>query len=275
MPVVHLTAKMRPPHALFWEFDHASWFWERMREGYPGVLGLCLMPDHPHLLADVEDPEAARARFVRTCGHLQRRAGVPNLWEPVPRAEVIIGRQKLIRSVRYLALNPPRKNLCGDPLEWWWSTHRDVVGAVARPLVTAGKVARITRVWRARSAKWLHGYCSGDPSVRVEGTAFPQAAVFEGVASHPLAELAAAAIMATRSDPRRLDTRGEHRTLFVWLARAFGWNDAVVVGRVCGLSANAVRRAWRGRAPTGLDAATLCLGDARLLRPPERPSCGR
>ena len=266
VPVVHLTAKMRPPHALFWAFDHASWFWERVREGYPGVLGLCLMPNHPHLLAEVDDPELARAGFARTCGHLQRRVGVRDLWEPVPRAEVIVGRQKLLRSIRYVALNPPRAQLCGGPLEWLWSTHRDVVGAVARPMVRPAVIARITGVRRARSAEWLHAYCSSDPTVRVEGTPFPTPAAAAARPESSLGQILRAAAVACRADAECVRSRGMLRRTFIDLARHQGWNDARRVAEVCGVRPGAVRKQWESLPGPELEAAALCLGDPRLLR---------
>ena len=271
MPVVHLTARMRRPHALFWEHDHASWFWERVREAYPGVLGLCLMPNHPHLLADVVDPGAARDGFARTCGHLQRRVGLHDLWESVPGAEVIAGRQKLMRSLRYLALNPPRARLCDCPLEWLWSTHRDLVGAAAQPLVRPEVVARLTGIRRARSAEWLHAYCSSDPAVRVEGTGFPTAALRQALPSFALEAVAAAAAVASRSGRADIARRGLPRTLFVQLSRHQGWTDAALVGRACGVAPNGIRKAWRQPPHPGLPAATKCLADHHLLHPVQRP----
>lgn len=264
MPVVHLTAKMRPPYALFGEHEYAAWFWERVREGFSDVLAHCVMPNHPHVLADVKDPEAARDRFARTCGHLQRMAGVRDLWEPVPPAQVVVGRQKLLRSLRYVALNPPRAGLCGCPLEWLWSTHRELVGAVADRVVPPRRLEDVLGWTGPGFAEWFHRYGSSDPAVRVDGTAMPRPAPPRVIPTVPLDSIVRAAAVATRSRPAEVLHRGPARKLFIALARHQGWTDSALVGGACGLAPNGVRKAWRQDPPTALQAAALCLGDERL-----------
>ena len=59
------------------------------------------------------------------------------------------------------------------------------------------------------------------------------------------------------------------RRLFVGLARHQGWRDPGALGSALAMSPRAVRRFAAETAPApGLDAARLCLGDARLLAGP-------
>ena len=52
-----------------------------------------------------------------------------DLWGRVPVPKVLTGRKELSTTIRYVVLNPCHARLVDDPLAWWWSTLRDVVGA--------------------------------------------------------------------------------------------------------------------------------------------------
>src|SRR5208283_2925907 len=80
----------------------------------------------------------------------------------------------LKRQIRYVHLNPCRSRLVRDPMEWEWSTHRDVLGAVGEAWVD---LPQLHRIWGARDDEFrriFHAYVSGDPSALVEGTPLPQ-----------------------------------------------------------------------------------------------------
>jgi hypothetical protein len=67
------------------EHDHASWLWARLRAAFPRVYAALLMPDHPHLLAVVDDVAATHDLFVRILSHFSRRLEGPRpRWQPIP-----------------------------------------------------------------------------------------------------------------------------------------------------------------------------------------------
>lgn len=80
----------------------------------------------------------------------------------------------------------------------------------------------------------------------------------------PLADVALAAMSATRAPAYELRRRTRTRWLFLHLAREQGWVDPLVLARHCGMSRDGVMNNWG--LDIELDAARLCLGDSRLLR---------
>jgi len=78
----------------------------------------------------------------------------------------------------------------------------------------------------------------------------------------------AAAAAATRSPLRAIRERSPARRLFCLLAREVGHDDSALLARLCGISAEAVRKHWSHPDPRALAAALLCLGDKRLIPPP-------
>jgi hypothetical protein len=250
----------------FRDFDASSWFWDRLRDNFPLTYASLLMPNHPHVLCEVECPETARAVFARTCGHLQRKVGIPHLWEPVPPAQVLADAGKARRMARYIVLNGCRANLVDDPLETIWTTHRDVVGAVADPWVDVDRLARDLKMPRRTIREDFHQYCSADPSVSVSGTPFPRPAPPRDMPTLPLALVARAAAMATRGEIEDIHRRTLTRHVFLQLARTQGWLDRAQLATACGITSQAVLRAWDRKLPDFvLHAARLCLGDDRLL----------
>lgn len=231
--------------------------WSALRTQFPDALAACLMGNHIHLIVPDGDPWPTLCRVL---GSLE---GWPYGRPPPP--EVAADRVKIRRDIRYVLLNPCRAEIATDPLQWVWSTHRDLVGAVRDPWVDAGALARLGID---------HAYVSGDPSVAVAGTPAPVAA--RRGWNQPLARIASAAMAATRCGPDDLRRRTEARTVFLQLARANGWPRATLLAELCGVQRAAVHRAWRR--PDVTAEAQLCLGDDRLLarlQPSSSPKGGR
>jgi hypothetical protein len=271
--LVHLvarTAQGRP----FLEWDLAARAWHALRGLFPLVFAAMLMPNHLHLVADVVDEKRAQVSLAHTLAALTRssaRGGAARSlprWEPVPPPKVIKDEQRLCRLVRYIALNPCRAKLIRDPLAWEWSTHRDVVGAIARPWVSPQALADVIRAPFARSpefgVRW-HAYVSGDPSCAVEGTPPPRFVQPSDVPTVPLGRIAAAAATATRSLCPAIRERTPARLLFVHLAGRQGWRDSATLARACAVSPEAVRLLRERPAQDLIRAGELCLGDDRLL----------
>jgi hypothetical protein len=237
-----------------------------MREAFPDALAASLMPNHPHLLAHVSHLPQAELRFRRLCFGFARRVKIRGLWESRPPAKLVGAGDKLRREVRYVLLNPTRGRLVCDPLSWLWTTHRDVMGAVVDPWVRTARLADAFRWRRQGFERRFHAYISGDPSVRVEGTAVPTPACATRLSAQPLECLAAAACAATRTRTDALTRRTLTRRLFVRLALEQGWTRTSLVASLVSVSPEVVRRI-RIAPPPGMAAAALCAGDPRLRSP--------
>jgi hypothetical protein len=251
--------------APLWDLEAASWFWSRLRAAFPVVAAAELMPDHPHVLPQVADPEVARSTLRCIVGKLSHRLGLPpGSWDPVPAPTLITSTQKLRRHVRYTALNACRRRLVEDPLQWLWSTHLDVMGAVHDPWVRAPDLARALGQPAAGFPDAHHEYVSADPSVHVAGTAPPAIAPERAVATAPLSRIVDAAAVATRQPRRAITRRGTTRTLFVLLARHQGWTDTAQLADMCGVSRRAIQLILERNEPALLAAGARCLEDPRL-----------
>ncbi|HEY3354738.1 MAG TPA: hypothetical protein VGQ83_15905, partial [Polyangia bacterium] len=171
--VVHAAGRLTP----LAPFEAAAVTWLRLREEYPLALGAVLMPDHFHLLVDIADPDGVRRRLGAVLSGLTRSEPYGRrrrrLWDPVPTPDPVRNLRHLRRDVRYLALNPCREGLARDPLSWVWSTHRDVMGAVADPWVTADRLAAALRLPARGFTPAHHAYVAADPTVHVAGTPAP------------------------------------------------------------------------------------------------------
>jgi hypothetical protein len=87
-----------------------------------------------------------------------------------PEPERIPDLHHLKRQIRYVHLNPCRARLAGDPLQWEWSTHRDLAGCVSDPWPDPELLRHCFQAPRARLAEAAHAYISSDPSVTVTGS---------------------------------------------------------------------------------------------------------
>jgi hypothetical protein len=266
MPVVHFTARLRINVPARLDREHAAWLFARLRHAFPNTLAATLMPNHPHLIADVIDVAQAHATFTKILAALARTSSWPRpVWQPIPPPLIITGLDKILFQVRYAGLNPCRARFVGDPLAWYWSTYRDVVGATADPWVTFAKLRRYLPAPQRYNIQRLHEFVSSDPSVHVAGTPLPTPAVDTNLAERPLADILRAAVAATRGSPLDHRRRGPTRTIFVTLAAAQGWGDVQRLAALCDTTPRAIAEMLRRGPPPGLDAARLCLGDARLL----------
>lgn len=262
--LVHLVARIRDDVHVRLVGERAAWLWEHARRAFPNVLAAILMPNHLHVLAWVVAPALAHTTLVKLIAAFVRRfRWHRSSWERVP-PPLRVAPGKEAGLLCYLALNAARKGLARDPLEWYWSTYLDLVGAIGDPWVSFERV----RPYLHRSitdVRRLHGYVSDDRDVAVGGTPPPKAAESVFVATRPLDDILVAAIAATRGATGDHRRRGPSRDAFVWLAATQGWRDIGRLARICGVTRSAIHRILRGPEPRALAAARLVLGDARLL----------
>ena len=133
---LHVVARSTPGTLLFHTWREARALWDRLIADTPGLKSLVLMPDHLHLICDAYD----RARIGRAFGSYarwrnHRRGASGPVFAPHPLPTTVADRLHLRRTIRYLHLNPVRKCLVECPLEWVFSTHRDMVGLTLDPVV--------------------------------------------------------------------------------------------------------------------------------------------
>jgi hypothetical protein len=266
-PYIHVTVLAHTRSISLLDHEVASWLWAQLRGAFPNALAACLMPDHPHVLVQGADLVAARRQLGSVVSAL-RRSGNPGAairWAPALATGPFVTPVKLGRQVRYIALNPSRAGYVKDPLAWLWSTHRDIVGAVSDPWITARRLAwalgRPIDGFRVAQ----HAYVSGDPSTHVAGTPPPYRAAPTALSLAPVGDVLAAALAATRSVPRAILGPTAARREFLALASAQGWRDAKLLARLCGASERTVYRHFANATPSA--ASLLCLGDERLRAP--------
>ena len=264
----HLTARTHVGLTPLSAHVVARWMWQRLRRVFPEALGAVIMPDHVHLIVASDEPHAARAALALIVGNLARSGLVERrlVWA-VPAPQAIADRQKLLRQLRYVALNPVRAQLVADPLSWPWSTHRDVLGAIADPWVRASELAPLVAPpeWRRDFAARYHRYVSADPTCNLEGTELGQPATDEQLSGAPLAWLAAAAASCLRAEPLDVQRRTRARALFLELARRAGAHPRDL-GPLCAMTANGVHARWTSQSVSSaqIEAAKRCALDPRL-----------
>lgn len=209
--MLHLVARAAPGRLLFTDACAATALWDIVVAHFPDLHALCLMPNHVHLIVPVAPGLRlghAMSSFARWRAHHGGRSGA--LWSPHPPPETIPGDKHLRRTVRYVLLNPCRARLAADPLAWPWSTHRDRVGLVARPV---GPVEALSNRF--------HAYVSGDPTVDIEGTALPTARPGPWAPS----TLGEAVLAVYRAPPEALVTRHPARATYVRASWLLGERD--------------------------------------------------
>ncbi len=101
------------------------------------VYACCLMGTHYHALFDT--PHGNLSGFIQTLNSEYSKA-FNRRHERVGHTfkqrfdSIVVQREKYLRRVaRYIALNPVKARLCGDPAEWLWSTHRATAGLEEAP----------------------------------------------------------------------------------------------------------------------------------------------
>lgn len=204
----HLVVRARYPLTPFLNRAVCVATWRRLQGAFPLCLGAVLMPNHLHIIVEGEDPSRLRNRLARICPGPR--------WQPVPEPEEIPDERHLQRLVRYVHLNPSRKTPGLDPLAWEWSTHRDCMGAVARPWVELKGSGEIGAMRCS-----FHKYISSDPTVLVQGTPPPQIPLKPQLLDLDGVERAAAAI--TRSNAGSFRRKGRLRAeLMEVLVTGFG-----------------------------------------------------
>lgn len=170
----HLVARTRPGFRPLESREHCADIWQRLRSRFGRIAACVLMPNHLHLLLLATRLEAAKWRLgVELRAWSRSFFPGQSIWTRMPEPEAVPDEAYLKRLIRYIHLNPCRAGLAADPLEWEWSTHRDVTGLVADPWPDLAQVSRLFRVGSPNLSRTIHEYVSSDPSVSIDGTPSP------------------------------------------------------------------------------------------------------
>ena len=111
------------------------------------VYAWCLMSNHYHLSV-----RAGPIPLSRSIGSLQARFGQSYnrrwgssgpRWQSRFKAQLVEDDQYLCQIVAYIHLNPVTAYLVGDPGDYRWSGHRELLGEVVSPLIDADQVLGI------------------------------------------------------------------------------------------------------------------------------------
>jgi REP element-mobilizing transposase RayT len=115
------------------------------RKRYPFYLyAYVLMPNHFHLLLEVQQASTARVLqslltgYARRFNRTHRHRG--HLFQGRYKAIVCDRDSYLLELVRYIHLNPVRAKMVKRPGEWRWSGHGEYLGKEKRGLIDAGPV---------------------------------------------------------------------------------------------------------------------------------------
>lgn len=261
----HCVVRASTPQEPFKDFETAQWAWARISELFPEMISAVLMPNHLHLiLPKTNRPLHYFHKMSGLLSGISRRKKMQKLWQSMPDPTEIPDIFHLRRQVRYVALNPCRKTLCADPLEWYWSTYRELMGATLDGPDRAGELAQLFGEAKKNFRVRFHSYVSGDPSVAVAGTPLPISATQKIWAKESIGEILAAAAGALRVLPSDVQRRTPLRPLFIHLARRHGWRQPKLLAQICRMSPRAVHHILNQTPHVGLAAADLCLGDRRL-----------
>jgi REP element-mobilizing transposase RayT len=214
--------------------DGSLFIWNQIRRRLDRCLALVIMPNHGHLLVDIEDKDRAE-RAIRL-SLLSFKRSTPTLWDPIPDPTLIPDIKHLRRQIRYVHLNPCRSHLTPDPLSWEFSTHWDFmnysVGSFSVPLVQNLGFS---------SKAQFHKYISSDSSTLTEGTELPLLTSdlngFPIVALDRVSELSK---KLTRSPADGLNKTGTARQLFYSLSAAAGYTNQTLIAQYLKISQQSV-----------------------------------
>jgi REP-associated tyrosine transposase len=127
------------------------------------VLAYTLMTTHYHMLFRLENTTLSSG-FRRLNSMYARRYNLRHdrrgaLWQRRFHDSIIEVEGHLFETIRYIALNPPRANMCRKPEDWAWSSYGSAVGLhPPDPLVDEHELLGLFGTRRQASREWLRRY---------------------------------------------------------------------------------------------------------------------
>lgn len=232
MQYLHWTIRNHS-HQPFLKRSTCVWTWNYLQEYFPDALACILMPNHIHLLSPNSNPIEQKAAFSRLIQALSQKEFLGSkTWDPITIPEgATDDRQKILRQIRYIHLNPCRAKIIKNPVEWEWSTHLDYLGWVHRPWCTVEKLAPIGLRHNITS---FHRYVITDDTVTDR---YPLVSVSETISEkeqnrYPIEWIKRASAIANRCSMKKLKIRSQERINFVRLAWDLGWKQPSLLAEI-------------------------------------------
>jgi putative transposase len=107
------------------------------------VLSYCLMSNHLHLLVQTPVPNLSEGMRLLSGTYTRMyndARGVPgHVFQGRFKNQLVQSDEHLRTAFAYIAFNPVKPGLCGDPADWEWSAHRELAGMapVGSPRIVA------------------------------------------------------------------------------------------------------------------------------------------
>ena len=93
------------------------------------LYGYCLMPNHVHLISEIEQKDLAK--FMQginrsyTAYFNETYDKVGHLWQGRFKSKVVVKDEYLINCISYIELNPVRDNMVRIPQKYRWSSYKE------------------------------------------------------------------------------------------------------------------------------------------------------
>lgn len=118
-------------------------------------LSYCLMSNHVHLVIETRGPTLGRGMRQLAGRHAQRfnrrhdRYG--HLFHGRYRSIRVRSDAQFAQLLRYVARNPVKADLCRDPADWRWSSHRAFLRGLPSARAAAERVEALLEPWGGRA----------------------------------------------------------------------------------------------------------------------------
>ena len=124
------------------------------------VLAWTLMSNHFHLavrtgVIPLDRPLRSLQQRVTRGVNVRRRVYGP-LWRGRYKAKLVKDQRYLDQLLVYIHLNPVVAGIVGDPAEYRWSGHLELLGKIKKPIIDVDEVLRVFGTTR-RSARSAYG----------------------------------------------------------------------------------------------------------------------
>ena len=163
--IYHVISRGNNRGRLYWDdHDHQVFLLrlDRVATKYKWIgLAYCLMTTHYHLLVQLPEGglssgmQELNGEYARETNHRHRRVG--HLFQNRFYSDWVTTEKHLFGAIRYIALNPVRAGICGDPATWPWSSHRASVG-LERPIDYLA-LPQLLELFDHRPAEGVVSYC--------------------------------------------------------------------------------------------------------------------
>jgi REP element-mobilizing transposase RayT len=127
------------------------------------VHAYCLMPNHYHLVVEIEAPtlssglQRLNGTYAQMFNRLHGLRG--HLFQGRFHSVGVEADPHLLELSRYLPLNPVRARLCNGPADWPWSSYRATLGmSWPAPFLTVDRVLGLFALDRQRAREAFRAF---------------------------------------------------------------------------------------------------------------------